>query len=373
LLAVLAFGFGGTSGLKDKSHTDALCTKGVIFVVRGSTIKQTLMLNLGQYQSDPFSIESDNPVWEMDDPMWERSAPLGLLDHYTYPSRSIKLYLDPKKLEKGELVVYKYRLGLGLRTDDILDPMKHYFKKSSGLLPLAFDEDRQIWRNSISLFEINPVSTHPPVIFSWLSTLVEAGILERQVILQCKALGIAKNRGRADFAREEQFPLPLSLLANDKKLALLRDAIDRVERTSSVLDSALALTSMYLHIDDPKKYQWKKKRILHLGAEKDIGEIKTTEKQILDWMMYTGTERHYWAALDVPFLGFMERLGIADEDTLLDVNIEWQDQVRESAHTAFRQVLQYTNQTPRAFKAFAHGNNRLQSYLDKNFLKGGNT
>jgi hypothetical protein len=32
-------------------------------------------------------------------------------------------------------------------------------------------------------------------------------------------------------------------------------------------------------------------------------------------------------------------------------------------------VLQYTNQTPRAFKAFAQGNNRLQGYLKKNFPK----
>jgi len=43
LLTVLAFGFGGLSGIPNISHTDAFCTKGVIFVVQGDNLKQTLM------------------------------------------------------------------------------------------------------------------------------------------------------------------------------------------------------------------------------------------------------------------------------------------------------------------------------------------
>jgi hypothetical protein len=300
----------------------------------------------------------------------DRTQPFGLLDHYTFPSRSIKLYLDPQKLERGELEVYQYRLGLGLRTNEVHDPMKHYYEsKSSGLLPLTFDEDRQLWRNSSSLFELNPTGKKPPAIFTWLHTLTEANILQRQMLFQCKALGIAKNQGRADFARQEQFPLPLSLLADEQKLAQLKEAIDTVERTSWMLDRALALTSMYLHLDEPTKFSWAKKHIKHEGAEKDLNQLKTTEAEVLDWIRYTGVERHFWSALDVPFLELMKKLGEADEDVLLAVKVWWQGKVRESAHNAFRQVLQYTNQTPRAFKAFAHGNNRLQAYLYKNLPK----
>jgi CRISPR system Cascade subunit CasA len=371
LLSVLAFGFGGTSGLKGVSHTDAFCTKGVIFIVQGDNLKQTLMLNLTRYEHDPFLHNPDVPFWEMEDPLeLDRTQPFGLLDHYTFPSRSIKLYLDPHKLEQGNLEVYQYRLGLGLRTNEVSDPMKHYYEsKSSGLLPLTFDEDRQLWRNSSSLFELYPTGKKPPAIFAWLHTLTEANILQRHMLFQCKALGIAKNLGRADFARQEQFPLPISLLTNEKKLAELKDAIDTVERTSRVLDRALALAGMHLYLDDPTKYNWGKKQITNRGAEKDLSRIKTTETQVLDWMKYTGAERHFWAALDVPFLQFMEKLGEADEDGLLAVKTWWQGNVREAAHHAFRQVLQYTNQTPRAFKAFAHGNNRLQAYLNKNLPK----
>jgi CRISPR system Cascade subunit CasA len=369
LLTVLAFGFGGLSGIPGVSHTDALCTKGVIFIVQGNNLKQTLMLNLVQYRQDAFSDNLDLPFWEMEDPLeFDRIQPFGLLDHYSFPSRNIKLYLDPKKLEHNELEIYQYRLGLGLRTNEILDPMKHYHEsKSAGLLPLTFNRDRQLWRNSSSLFEINPIGKKPPAIFNWLHTLIEAKILDRHMLFQCKAMGISKNQGRADYARQEQFPLPLSVLTDEQKLSQLKAAIDSVERTSWVLERALALTSMYLHLDEPEKYNWEKKQIMHPGADKELGRINTTETQIVNWMTYTGAERHFWSALDVSFLQFMEKLGEASSDDLLAVKIWWQAEVRASAHNAFRQVLQYTNQTPRAFKAFAYGNNRLQGYLNKNF------
>jgi hypothetical protein len=159
------------------------------------------------------------------------------------------------------------------------------------------------------------------------------------------------------------------LLADGQKLAQLKEGIDTVERASRKLVRELARTSLYLHLDKPEDYSWKKRGITHPGAEKDLNQFKTTEGEVLQWTQYTGVERHFWAALDVPFLQFMERLGAAEGEGLLAVKVWWQGQVRESAHNAFRQVLQYTNQTPRAFKAFAQGNNRLQAYLHKNLPK----
>jgi hypothetical protein len=126
---------------------------------------------------------------------------------------------------------------------------------------------------------------------------------------------------------------------------------------------------MYLHLDDPTKFNWKKKNITHTSAEKDLNKLKTTEAEVSDWMTYTGVERQFWSTLDVPFLQFMKKLGEADVDSLPAAKIWWQGEVREAADSAFRQVLQYTNQTPRAFKAFAHGNNPIQAYLNKNYPK----
>lgn len=368
LLTVLSFGFGGLSGIPGVSHTDAFCAKGVSFFIAGRDLKQTLLLNLNQYEFDPYADDPDLPTWEMDDSMeLKRAEPFGLLDQYTFPSRSITLSLDPEKQERGELEVNRYRLGVGLRTKDVLDPMKHYYaSKSSGLLPLSFDEDKQLWRNSYSLFELNPTGKRPPTIFVWLTTLIENGVLERDQLFHCKALGIAKNQGRADFSRQEQFPLPLSLLTDENKRTLLRDAISLVETTSWILRCNLALAGMHLLLDDANAYNWERYKIRH-GAEKDLLKLKTTQDEIENWMKYTGVERHYWSALDVPFLTFMERLGEAEgEVELLPVKVWWQGQVRASAENAFKQILQYTNRTPRAFKAFAHGNNRLRGYLHKN-------
>lgn len=250
--------------------------------------------------------------------------------------------------------------------------MSHYKpNKNSGYYSLSFDEDKLLWRNSYSLFTLEDVTGHlPPKAIQWVRYLLIENILPQERILQCRALGLHRLNADTQFARQEQFPLPLSLLSDEQKLNELKMAVDSVERTDRVINRTLAITSMYIHLDDPTQFTWKKKGIGnfdHPGAEKDLNKLKATESQVLDWIKYTGVERHFWAALDTPFMRFMEMLGKAEGDELLAVRIWWQSQVRQAAHNAFRQVLQYTNETPRAFKAFAQGNNRLQAYLNKNF------
>ena len=367
LLATQNFSFGG--GYHGE-HSYAPCAFGPLFVVIGDTLRETLLLNLTRYPGKEDSLD-DRPAWEMDDPYdLNRTHPFGKMDYLTWHNRRIQL--APEITSSGELLVTDWSVRPGLKlSSDQLNFMSHYLPSKKGYYSLSFEEDKLLWRNSYSLLTLEDVTGHlPPRAIHEVRFLVTENILPQHQTFQCRALGLHRSKNaNAEFARQEQFPLPLSLLTNEQKLAQLKDVIDSVERTSWVLDRALALTSMHLHLDDPTKYNWGKKQITNPGAEKDLSKIKTTETEVLDWIKYTGAERHFWSTLDVSFLRFMQKLGEADEGDLLAVKVWWQDKVRDSAHNAFRQVLQYTNQTPRAFKAFAHGNNRLQAYLNKNLPK----
>jgi CRISPR system Cascade subunit CasA len=364
LLATQNFGFGG--GYHGE-HSYAPCASGIIFLVAGDNVKETLLLNLTNYPTKD-DIFEDLPAWEMGDAYeLDRTEPSGKLDYLTWQNR--RIFLATETMSSGDVLVTDWSTRPGLKLNkDQSNFMSHYLPGTKGYYSLSFEEDKLLWRNSYSLLTLEDVTGHlPPKTIQWIRYLVAEGRLPLHRSLKCRALGLQRSNANAEFARQDQFPLPLSLLINEKKLSMLRDAIDRVERTSSVLDSALALTSMHLHLGKPENYNWKKKRITHSGAEEDLSKIKTTEAQVSNWVAYTGSERHFWAALDVPFLNFMEQLGAANEVDLTDVSIWWQHQIRVSTENAFHQVLQYTNQTARAFKAYAHGNNRLQGYLNKNF------
>jgi CRISPR system Cascade subunit CasA len=372
LLATQNFSFGG--GYHGE-HSYAPCTFGALFMVIGENLRETLLLNLTRYP-DKEDSSDDRPAWEMEDAYdLNRTHPFGKTDYLTWHNRRIRLAAEIT--QSGEILITDWSIRPGLKmAAEQMNFMSHYKpSKKSGYYSLSFDEDKLLWRNSHSLLTLEGITGHlPPRAISWLRFLVVEGMLPQDRTLQCRALGLHRSNADAKFARQEQFPLPLSLLSDEKKLAQLKEAIDSVERASWVMICNLALTGMYLHLDEAKQYGWARYNITHYDdkgrkAEKDLGQLKTTQGEVVQWMNYTGVERHFWAALDTPFMSFMEMLGEADEDGLTAVKIWWQGQVRESAHNAFRQVLQYTNQTPRAFKAFAQGNNRLQGYLNKNFPK----
>ena len=365
LLATQNFGFGG--GYHGE-HSYAPCAFGPLFVIVGETLRETLLLNLTRYPNKE-DTSDDRPAWEMDDPYdLDRSYPFGKIDYLTWHNRRIRL--APEITSSEELLVtdWSVRPGLKLNSEQ-MNFMSHYLPGKKGYYSLAFEKDKLLWRNSHSLLTLEDITGHlPPRAIHEVRFLVTEKILPHYRTFQCRALGLHRSDANAEFARQEQFPLPLSLLIDNQKLAHLKDAIDTVERISWVMICDLALTGMYLHLNEPKTYNWDRYHIKH-DADKDLRQLKSTQSEIENWMKYTGVERYYWSTLDVPFLQFMEKLGEVDDSGLLTVKVWWQGKVRESAHDAFRQVLQYTNQSSRAFKAFAQGNNRLQAYLNKNLPK----
>ncbi len=130
LLVGQAFGLGGLCHPQLKiSLTNAPLTRGIIFLVEGNNLFETLILNLLRYVDDrPLpTIGEDKPAWEMDDPyMPNRKQPRGYLDYLTWQNR--KLQLIPEEDSDGKLVVSQIRIARGLDLDGVLDPLKQYTK-----------------------------------------------------------------------------------------------------------------------------------------------------------------------------------------------------------------------------------------------------
>ena len=190
LLSILSFGVGGTKR-KGSPLTDGYCARGVVFLVKGSNLFETLMLNL----YDPSELTDyhlarrggDKPAWEMDDP-YESSVrrPYGLMDHLTWLNRRV-LLLPARQQPDGEIYVQHMRYDAGLRTSEstreVFNPMYHWRpnikkttpdKKSRSHSPLGFSLNKALWRNShviLKLAERSAAEVHyekPVAALAWL-------------------------------------------------------------------------------------------------------------------------------------------------------------------------------------------------------------
>jgi CRISPR system Cascade subunit CasA len=131
----------------------------------GSSLRETLLLNLDSYESR----DEDKPVWEQDRPhgTGERS-PAGYLDWLTYCERRILLTVDGDKVTHLRLATgWKMPSGIDFSYD------KHQayrlLSKSNVYLPLQFSAQKQLWDDSEALLHTVENADYRPKIFDWLS------------------------------------------------------------------------------------------------------------------------------------------------------------------------------------------------------------
>lgn len=349
LITAQTYGLAGLSGITQK-FTDGTSAGGIIFLVEGDNLRQTLLLNMIMYpagDADMFGhTRKDAPAWEMDDPFTPaREQPFGYLDYLTWQNR--RVLLRPELLN-GHTVVRHMTMGPALRLDPTTtDTMKHYRKDDKlGFLATSFNEDRVLWRDSAAFFTFRDVGdrkVRPPATFRWLRELVGENELPRQNIYRCMALGMSKKQAKVFFFREERLPLPLAYLADENLVNHLRLALDKTGTVAFDLLQAVRRVGMFLQVSDADGKQW--------------GELNSNAKDAINgWVNHTGVDRHYWSGLDIPFQTFIVDLAQDAEPALL----RWYAQLHAAAQDAFNQAAQYVGNDGRSFKAIARG----QSYLN---------
>jgi CRISPR system Cascade subunit CasA len=344
-----AFGLAGLSGLPQK-FTDGTCARGVIYLVQGESLFETLTLNMLRYPTDDqvmLHYPGDRPAWEMDDPFTpERSRPFGYLDYLTWHNRRILLF--PEETPAG-IVVRHMSVAPGLRLEsDVLDPMKHYrVDKDRGHLVQRFREERALWRDSSALFKLWDKNCRPPRTFHWLSELIyEAGSeLSKRQTRRYLALGMANNQAKVDFYRSEHCPLPLRYLTEKTLVERLDEALTMAEGVRGQLWGAARTLATLL-----------------LSPESDTDAGRQPAREDLDSLTNQwAIERDYWSRLEIPFRHALEALPGDVEGTLAD----WRVRLRRTAWAAFDRVADDLEHDPHNLKAAVRAREQLTAGLRK--------
>lgn len=353
LLAAQAFGLAGLSGMEQK-FTDAPCTRGVLFLVEGDSLFETLLLNLLIYTEEqplPGSAE-DRPCWEMEDPFQPaRTIPRGYLDYLTWQNRRVLLL--PNQDDEGKTVVREITVAPALRLDSsVLDPMKHYRRdEQRGELPLRFNEERALWRDSQALLQLNmPDRYRPPLSLHWVDELVDAGYLDPSRRYRLMALGMANNQAKVEFFREEHLPLPLKFLEDEVLVEQLGTALEWAEATSRSLRQGAERLALLVISPKSDGLNWQQ-----------IDRITRQEAQALanHWKV----ENQYWRELEPPFLRLVEDLA-AGEKGALD---KWRAAVEQAAWRALQAAQELAGQSASALKASVRAGGILANGLRQIF------
>jgi len=334
LVVVQSFGLAGLSGIPQK-FTDSSCARGVVFLVQGENLFETLALNLVRYTGD----HDDCPAWEMDDPFVpDRSTPHGDLDYLTWQNRRVLLL--PQDTPAGP-TIRQMTMAPGLRLDDsVLNPMTHYHRDGKhGPMPLAFREGRALWRDSAALFQLHDESQHPPRIFNWLANLINDGYLSESCAYRYLALGMSKKQAKVYFFRHERMPLPLTYLVDEALDEKLRDALQAAEGVGIALRRAgWELAQWIVSPADNNK------------AHKDGSKLIFSQLNV---------ERRYWSRLEVTFQSFIRDLP-EGRQAALD---EWVKALLQIARNAFDEAAEGVSDPIRGLKAITLARGTLEKNL----------
>jgi CRISPR system Cascade subunit CasA len=342
-----SFGLCGLSGLRQQ-FTDGTCARGVVFLVQGSNLFETLCLNMIAYPTQESVMShtaQDRPAWEMDDPFAPaRDQPLGYLDYLTWQNRRVLFFPEE---DDGQVVVREMTMGPALRMDSaVLDPMIHYRKhRTRGWAPLSFDEEHALWRDSAALLALHSDDERVPRTFRWLADLVLDGALDRAQTRRYLALGMCKKQSKVSFCRSERMPLPLAYMRERALVESLGTALAMAEQTSRSLWGATHTLAQFVvvpELDQP-------------GARKLRRE--DVDPLVQGWAV----ERRFWSRLELPFRDTVVRLP-EDRAGALE---SWRDTLRNTAWDAFEQVAEEVSHDTRRMKAVVRARGQLGLGLAK--------
>jgi len=347
LVAAQTFGLAGLSGMVQK-FTDGTCARGVIFLIEGNTLFETLMLNLLRYPTESDSMPhtaADRPAWEMDDPYSpNRSTPLGYLDYLTWQNR--RIMLRPEVVDK-EVVVREMTMAPALRlAPEVLDSMKHYrIDKKRGPLCLRFREERVLWRDSAALFELGSADQHPPRAFAWLAYLMAEEYLDQPQLCRYLALGMANDKAKVKFYRSEKMPLPMKYLQDPKLVSTLRTSLLLAEETRGQLWAGAKTLAMFL-----------------FSPEWDtVAGRKPNSKDVDAMTRHWSVERPYWSRLEIPFRQLVQRLAAGEKSALED----WTMMLRKTAWESLEKAMMGLGGDPVSLKASVRAREKLGAGLSK--------
>jgi CRISPR type I-E-associated protein CasA/Cse1 len=394
-------------GLGYKQFVDAPCTKGVVFLMQGDTLFETLVLNMILYpqeEGDYYSTSNDAPAWEHVNPFlpmvdgkpvsrdasvvvkagrkelqYENHTPLGYLDYLTWQNRKIKLLSSDGK------TVRRLAWSPGIRlVDNVVDPMQSYSDSENGWRPKAFSSDRALWRDSdVLLKTVESGKVKPLAAVAWISRLArhDAELLPK--VYRLVAFGMSKKQAKLEFLRFETSPLPIDYLHRENLLSDLSVALENAEKAGKLLNRCAYLLAWLVcrpstpdekfeESDEASVQQTKIDRKMNKGSNPQSDDREA--QQAYQLFSFFGVERVYWSQLEAHFYRLVQDL----PNDPYGAKQTWREHLKRVANSAFNQAIAYAGTDRRAQRAivkaeeqFRHGLARLLNIKQTNPIPGG--
>jgi CRISPR system Cascade subunit CasA len=325
-------------------------TYGVTTLVCGSSLFETLMLNLLPYNSErpiPSNLSKDRPWWEYAAQEAPGAIPHGYLSYLTWPYRRAFL------LVKDSSVTHTLREATqGVDKawiETLFDPMVSYSRsKTVGFQPVKLQEGKALWRESHALLGLlsHKYGKEPGVI----AFLAKTGTRQTTV----HVLGAKADNNSIALWRHERLPLPLAYLEDRDLLNGLKPALDTSKKVGITLSWATDLFAR-LALNHPESGSLKKQ------AKKEVDNLVKS----------LNLEAAYWPALESPFKRFMVDLAEqwpsydpdAEDHKQLPAQQEWIGQVERAARTAFDTATSGLDISARTLKGLAQAERAFNIHL----------
>ncbi len=392
LVTFQSFDFGGTKSNekgkgKERYSVPAFLFQAAVGLVRGKNLFEILMLNFHRYNGEysrPFKFDTakDLPAWELKESTQPITRlPNGYADWLTWQSR--RLRLKPELTEQGKVGVRQTIVMRGNelpKTYELKDRevMTAFVKRENPKEGekvwafLSFDENKALWRDSLSLIQSIAEKQERPKIFSWLNELIEKNILSRKAILPLDFYGLkaGDKPGKLKFWRHERIVLPVEFLDDEKGNKLRRElgkSLKFAEDVSKNLIAAKKRFATHLLATQIETGDWREE-------EKQISKLsKNTEDAINKLARTFNPEAFYWSRLETPFKALMlalpddirEEIDEGETQTFYGEKElpRWREILRRTATDALLNTTRSLDASARNLKAAARAERLLYALL----------
>lgn len=352
LLRLLCCDLGGTKSDSDKKNRSArpgFCVMRRTVIPTGKTIKETVLLNL--YQYDPSNdipsrfTSTDLPLWERDTIQRKSRSICGLLDYLTFPSRRILLTNNSSEITG----IYIYN---GEQSTDRVEYVWELWQAFQDGQSLQLDVNKASWRDAEALLHPTTETSKKPRIFEWLMDCQETTNLVPNP-LQVQVMGFAhedKKQGKPWQWIHDTMTISQIYLDSEEAYYALVRGLKYAEEVGKLFSS-----KTYAPVADALKLS------------------KPKGKKDNDWTRFirniSSISSSYWSALDAEFERFMSDLvkdeEIDEEDGDITYGLkaipEWKEKLKEIATDFYEQSLSGVS----SYEARARGLNVWHKELRK--------
>lgn len=343
LVALLAYTPGGRIQNEAESWQGGLLRGGAAVQLAGSTLRETLLLNLLWRSA---RAPDDLPPWEREPTARRVRSSAGPVERLVWPSR--RLVLLPVRVEAG-WIVREVLTAAGERLEgDLTDEQFSYVVRDPRKPPYAvrIEADRATWRDAAALFDgksLTDAVHQRPRAMTQLAELVGNRIVARTARHRLLVLGLATDQANIHLARIESLPVPPRLLDDPDSVGTLRLALEQAEQVAKALAGAL--------------------RKLCEGTLPAPGG--TADRQTVGALMASlRAEPAYWDDLGRAFPSWLVDLGNATEGPEAALP-RWTDAVRRACWHAFDDARRRIGTHARQLEAAATAETSLRTSLSR--------